>query len=106
MRVERDVVGLGGLAVGARAHRLGSLFAAHATLQLAHRLYNQRELGTPWETTNVNGGAVPLGHPYGMSGVRYIGSALLELGRRNKKRAIIGVCTAGGMGTAALLERA
>ena len=69
-------------------------------------LYNQRELGTPWEITNVNGGAVPLGHPYGMSGVRYIGSALLELGRRNKKRAIIGVCTAGGMGTAALLERA
>lgn len=69
-------------------------------------LYNQRELDTPWEITNVNGGAVPLGHPYGMSGVRYVGSTLLELGRRNKKRAIIGVCTAGGMGTAALLERA
>jgi acetyl-CoA C-acetyltransferase len=69
-------------------------------------LYNQRELETPWEITNVNGGAIPLGHPYGMSGVRYVGSALLELGRRGKKRAIIGVCTAGGMGTAALLERA
>jgi acetyl-CoA C-acetyltransferase len=69
-------------------------------------LYNQRELETPWEITNVNGGAVPLGHPYGMSGVRYVGSTILELGRRNKKRAIIGVCTAGGMGTAALLERA
>ncbi len=69
-------------------------------------LYNQRQLDTPWELTNVNGGAVPLGHPYGMSGVRYVGSTLLELGRRNKKRAIIGVCTAGGMGTAALLERA
>jgi len=68
-------------------------------------LYNQRELQTPWEITNVNGGAVPLGHPYGMSGVRYVGSTILELGRRNKKRAIIGVCTAGGMGTAALLER-
>jgi acetyl-CoA C-acetyltransferase len=68
-------------------------------------LYNQHELETPWEITNVNGGAVPLGHPYGMSGVRYIGSTILELGRRNKKRAIIGVCTAGGMGTAALLER-
>lgn len=69
-------------------------------------LYNQRELETPWDITNVNGGAVPLGHPYGMSGVRYVGSTLLELGRRNKQRAIIGVCTAGGMGTAALLERA
>jgi acetyl-CoA C-acetyltransferase len=69
-------------------------------------LYNQRELETPWEITNVNGGAVPLGHPYGMSGVRYVGSALLELNRRNKKRAVLGVCTAGGMGTAAYLERA
>lgn len=69
-------------------------------------LYNQRELDTPWDLTNVNGGAVPLGHPYGMSGIRYVGSTILELGRRQKQRAIIGVCTAGGMGTAALLERA
>lgn len=68
-------------------------------------LYNQRQLGTPWETTNVNGGAIALGHPYGMSGIRYLGSTLLELGRRNAKRAVIGVCTAGGMATAALLER-
>jgi acetyl-CoA C-acetyltransferase len=69
-------------------------------------LYNQAKLDTPWEATNVNGGAVPLGHPYGMSGVRYVGSTLLELGRRNAKRAVVGVCTAGGMATAALLERA
>jgi acetyl-CoA C-acetyltransferase len=68
-------------------------------------LYNQRELQTPWERTNVNGGAIALGHPYGMSGIRYLGSTLLELGRRNAKRAVIGVCTAGGMATAALLER-
>lgn len=68
-------------------------------------LYNQRELQTPWETTNVNGGAVALGHPYGMSGIRYVGSALMELGRRNAKNAIVGVCTAGGMATAAWLQR-
>jgi acetyl-CoA C-acetyltransferase len=68
-------------------------------------LYNQAQLETPWEITNVNGGAVALGHPYGMSGVRYVGSTLLELGRRNAKRAVVGVCTAGGMATAALLER-
>lgn len=68
-------------------------------------LYNQRELETPWERTNVNGGAIALGHPYGMSGIRYLGSTLLELGRRKAERAIIGVCTAGGMATAALLER-
>jgi acetyl-CoA C-acetyltransferase len=68
-------------------------------------LYNQAQLGTPWEITNVNGGAVPLGHPYGMSGIRYLGSTLFELGRRQKRRAIVGVCTAGGMATAAYLER-
>ncbi|MEP6866523.1 MAG: acetyl-CoA C-acyltransferase, partial [Deltaproteobacteria bacterium] len=43
-------------------------------------LYNQAQLDTPWELTNVNGGAVALGHPYGMSGIRYLGSTLLELG--------------------------
>lgn len=68
-------------------------------------LYNQAQLETPWERTNVNGGAVPLGHPYGMSGIRYLGSTLLELGRRGKRRAVVGVCTAGGMATAAYLER-
>jgi acetyl-CoA C-acetyltransferase len=68
-------------------------------------LYNQALLETPWEITNVNGGAVPLGHPYGMSGIRYLGSTLLELGRRKKRRAVVGVCTAGGMSTAAYLER-
>jgi acetyl-CoA C-acetyltransferase len=68
-------------------------------------LYNQAQLETPWEITNVNGGAIPLGHPYGMSGIRYVGSTLLELGRRSKRRALVGVCTAGGMATAAYLER-
>jgi acetyl-CoA C-acetyltransferase len=68
-------------------------------------LYNQQKLDTPWDTTNVNGGAVPLGHPYGMSGIRYVGSTLLELARRKAKRAVVGVCTAGGMSTAAFLER-
>jgi acetyl-CoA C-acetyltransferase len=68
-------------------------------------LYNQAQLQTPWETTNVNGGAVPLGHPYGMSGIRYLGSTILELGRRRARRAVVGVCTAGGMATAAYLER-
>lgn len=69
-------------------------------------LYNQARLEAPWETTNVNGGAIALGHPYGMSGIRYLGSTLMELGRRGKKKAVVGVCTAGGMATAAYLERA
>jgi acetyl-CoA C-acetyltransferase len=69
-------------------------------------LYNQAELDVPWDRTNVNGGAIALGHPYGMSGVRYVGSTLLEMKRRAAKKAIVGVCTAGGMATAAYLERA
>jgi acetyl-CoA C-acetyltransferase len=68
-------------------------------------LYNQQQLQTPWEKTNVIGGAIALGHPYGMSGIRYLGQTLMELGRRNAKKAVVGVCTAGGMATAAYLER-
>jgi len=68
-------------------------------------LYNRGQLQTPWEITNVNGGAIALGHPYGMSGIRYLGSTLLELGRRGAHRAIVGVCAAGGQATAAYLER-
>jgi len=68
-------------------------------------LYNQAQLETAWETTNVNGGAIALGHPYGMSGIRYVGQTLLELARRNARRAVVAVCTAGGMATAAFLER-
>ncbi|SHE58889.1 acetyl-CoA C-acetyltransferase [Microbulbifer donghaiensis] len=91
-----------------RHHGLGAgqidLWELHEAFAVT-TLYNQRELETPWETTNVNGGAIALGHPYGMSGVRYLGSTLLELERRMAQRAIIGVCAAGGMATAAFLER-
>jgi len=80
------------------------LFELHEAYAVT-ALYNQAQLQTPWEITNVNGGAIALGHPYGMSGIRYLGSTLLELRRRNKRRAVVGVCTAGGMATAAYLER-
>jgi acetyl-CoA C-acetyltransferase len=68
-------------------------------------LYNQAQLETPWEITNVNGGAIALGHPYGMSGIRYLGQTLMEMGRRSVHKAIAGVCTAGGQSTAVYLER-
>ncbi|MEZ4403705.1 MAG: thiolase family protein [Kofleriaceae bacterium] len=68
-------------------------------------VYNQRVLETPWAQTNVNGGAIALGHPYGMSGVRYVGSLALELGRRGARRGIVGVCSSGGMGIALMVER-
>src|ERR1700738_3781333 len=63
-----------------RQHQLGM---AHIDLWELHEafavttLYNQAQLETPWATTNVNGGAIALGHPYGMSGIRYVGQALL-----------------------------
>jgi acetyl-CoA C-acetyltransferase len=88
-------------AVAANSVDLWELHEAYAVATL----YNQAQLETPWDITNVNGGAVALGHPYGMTGIRYVGSTLMELGRRGKHRAVIGVCTAGGMGTAALIER-
>src|SRR5438046_10051606 len=68
-------------------------------------LYNQAQLETPWHITNVNGGAVPLGHPYGISGIRYPRATLVEPAWRRRHRAIVGVRTAGGLATAADLER-
>ena len=52
-------------------------------------LYNQAQLETPWDITNVSGGAVALGHPYGMPGIRYLGQTLMELGRRVAPTAVI-----------------
>jgi acetyl-CoA C-acetyltransferase len=89
-------------------HRLGladiDLWELHEAYAVT-TLDNQAQLETPWNITNVNGGAVPLGHPYGMSGIRDLGSTLVELKRRSKRRAVVGVCTAGGMATATYLER-
>ena len=68
-------------------------------------LYNQSQLETPWQRTNVNGGAIPLGHPYATSGIRCLGSTLLELERRSARKAIIGVRAADGQATAVYLER-
>jgi acetyl-CoA C-acetyltransferase len=91
-----------------KQHELGmsdvDLWELHEAFAVT-TLYNQSQLETPWDITNVNGGAVALGHPYGMSGIRYLGQTLLELARRGAHRAIVGVCVAGGMATAAYLER-
>lgn len=64
-----------------------------------------KELGLDLEKTNVNGGAVALGHPTGASGARIMGHLALELNRRNLKRAIGGACIGGGQGIAVIIER-
>jgi len=61
-------------------------------------------LGIPNERLNVNGGAISIGHPYGMSGARMVGHALIEGKRRGVKYVVITMCVGGGMGAAGLFE--
>ncbi len=67
-------------------------------------LYCADRLGIPEERLNVNGGAIALGHPYGVSGTRLVGTALLEARRRKARSALVTMCVGGGMGAAALFE--
>ena len=69
-------------------------------------VYCQQQLGIPDEKINVNGGAIALGHPLGVSGTRLALTALYELRRRGGKYAVVSMCIGGGMGAAALLEAA
>lgn len=70
----------------------------------AQVIYCRDQLGIPPECLNVNGGAIALGHPYGMSGQRLTGHALLEGQRRGAKRVLVTLCVGGGMGAAAVFE--
>jgi len=67
-------------------------------------LYCRDYLGIPNENLNVNGGAISIGHPYGMSGARMVGHALIEGKRRGVKYVVITMCVGGGMGAAGLFE--
>jgi len=67
-------------------------------------LYCAQQLGIDPAKLNVNGGAISIGHPYGMSGARMVGHALLEGKRRGVKFVVITMCVGGGMGAAGLFE--
>lgn len=67
-------------------------------------LYCRDELGIDPEKINVDGGGIAIGHPFGMTGSRLVGHALIEARRRGERYAVVSMCVAGGMGSAGLFE--
>jgi acetyl-CoA C-acetyltransferase len=67
-------------------------------------LYCADTLGIPMDRLNVNGGAIAVGHPYGVSGARLVGHALIEGKRRGVKYVVVTMCIGGGQGAAGLFE--
>jgi len=67
-------------------------------------LYSAEQLGIPEDRLNVDGGSISIGHPYGMSGARMTGHALIEGKRRGVKYVVVTMCVGGGMGAAGLFE--
>jgi acetyl-CoA acetyltransferase family protein len=70
----------------------------------AQMVYCERTLGLASEKVNVNGGAISLGHPFGMTGCRLVGQLLRELRRRRQRLGVVAMCAGGGVGVAALVE--
>jgi len=109
--VEPEIMGIGPVpAIQALLDRTGlkvddiDLFEINEAFA-SQSVYCQQELGIPTDRLNVNGGAIAIGHPLGVTGTRLVLTALKELGRRGGRFAVVSMCIGGGMGAAALLER-
>ena len=107
---EPDEMGIGPVfAVPKLLHRAGLSIADIGLWELNEAfavqvLYCADRLGIPMDRLNVNGGAIAVGHPYGVSGARLVGHALIDGKRRGVKYVVVTMCIGGGMGAAGLFE--
>ena len=69
-------------------------------------VYCRDTLGIPMDRLNPNGGSIAIGHPFGMTGSRLVGTIANELRRRKARYGVVTMCVGGGQGAAALFERA
>jgi len=109
--VDPGVMGIGPIAAIPKALRLAGLTVADLDLVelneafASQAVYVMRHLGLDPEKTNVNGGAIALGHPLGATGAKLTATLLHEMERRESRYGLVSMCVAGGIGAAAIFER-